>query len=220
MQFYGHETLTAVKLNSKYFDMIRIAPRKAKNAEPEVHQCQHPGCTAPGPHRAPKGRLPDEKPPVEDFYYWFCTDHIREYNRAFNYFEGMSEAEQTIYREQMATGYRPTWKMGVNSWSGQTAKGDATFFDDPLGLFKYRNTGPGEQAGEESPRRRPPRNAERKALEALGLDETAALNDIKARYKELVKRFHPDANGGNRAAEDQLRKVIQAYDYLKKSGFC
>ena len=57
-------------------------------------------------------------------------------------------------------------------------------------------------------------------MEALGLDETAALNDIKARYKELVKRFHPDANGGNRAAEDQLRKVIQAYDYLKKSGFC
>jgi len=46
------------------------------------------------------------------------------------------------------------------------------------------------------------------------------LNDIKARYKELVKRFHPDANGGDRAAEDQLRKVIQAYDYLKKSGFC
>lgn len=212
--------MAAVNLNSKYFDMIRIAPRKAKTrTEPEVHTCQHEGCEAPAPFRAPKGRLP-ETPPGEAGFLWFCLDHIRDYNRSFNYFAGMSEDEQTAYREQMATGYRPTWKMGVNSWHKEAAKGDATFFDDPLGLFKHRNTGPEDRAREEEPVRRPPRNAERKALEVLGLDETSTLNDIKARYKELVKRFHPDANGGDRAAEDQLRKVIQAYDYLKKSGFC
>ncbi len=54
----------------------------------------------------------------------------------------------------------------------------------------------------------------------MDLEETATLIEIKSRYKELVKRHHPDANGGDRSAEERLRKVIQAYDYLRKSGFC
>ncbi len=67
--------------------------------------------------------------------------------------------------------------------------------------------------------RRKPRALEQQALDTLGLDGTASLNEIKARYKELVKRHHPDANGGDRSAEERLRKVIQAYDYLRKSGY-
>ena len=68
--------------------------------------------------------------------------------------------------------------------------------------------------------RRTLRNAERKALHALGLEEGAAGTDIKARFKELVKRHHPDANGGDRASEDKLREIIESYNYLKKTGFC
>ena len=68
--------------------------------------------------------------------------------------------------------------------------------------------------------RRTLRNAERKALHALGLEDGAAGTDIKARFKELVKRHHPDANGGDRASEDKLREIIESYNYLKKTGFC
>jgi len=64
------------------------------------------------------------------------------------------------------------------------------------------------------------RNAERKAFETLGLDAEATATDSKARFKLLVKRHHPDANGGDRSCEDRLREIIQAYNYLKSVGFC
>ena len=68
--------------------------------------------------------------------------------------------------------------------------------------------------------RRKLRNGERRALFRLGLDETATGDDIKKRYKTLVKRLHPDANGGSRANEDKLREVIRAYDFLRAAGLC
>jgi DnaJ-class molecular chaperone len=64
------------------------------------------------------------------------------------------------------------------------------------------------------------RNAERKALDALGVELNASRAEIKAKFKTLVKRHHPDANGGDRSSEDQLREIIQAYNYLKSAGFC
>jgi DnaJ-domain-containing protein 1 len=73
---------------------------------------------------------------------------------------------------------------------------------------------------ERPPEARTIRNAERKALDALGLDVEATSADIKARFKLLVKRHHPDANGGDRSCEDKLRQIIQAYNYLKSVGFC
>ncbi len=61
---------------------------------------------------------------------------------------------------------------------------------------------------------------EARALETLGLPETADAAEIKARYKELVKRHHPDLNGGNRASEDRFRDVVQAYRLLRQAGLC
>ena len=63
-------------------------------------------------------------------------------------------------------------------------------------------------------------NAQRRALDALGLEADAKRADIKTRFKVLVKRHHPDANGGDRGSEDRLRDIIQAYNYLKSAGLC
>ena len=63
-------------------------------------------------------------------------------------------------------------------------------------------------------------NAQRRAFDVLGLEADAKRTDIKARFKMLVKRHHPDANGGDRGSEDTLREIIQAYNYLKSAGFC
>ncbi len=85
----------------------------------------------------------------------------------------------------------------------------------------FREFGAG--ARQRSDRAEPPRavrNAERKALHELGLEEGADKVEIKARFKLLVKRHHPDANGGDRATEDKLREIIQAYNYLKSTGAC
>ena len=63
-------------------------------------------------------------------------------------------------------------------------------------------------------------NAARKAFDALGLDVSAKPEEIKARFKDLAKRHHPDANGGDRSQEERLREIIHAYKYLRQTGYC
>ena len=207
-----------MKLNSKYFDSIRVAPKRgADDSAKQKHPpCQWKGCGRPAPYRAPKGRGRDGE------YFAFCVDHVREYNAAYNYFDGMSDEEVTDFQKDAMTGHRPTWKVGANSWAHGTsarvsgAGGGAGFrAHDPHGLFAER----ARQAREEPvERRRVLKPIERKSLEALHLSETASKSEIKARFKELVKRHHPDSNGGDTRSEDTLREIIQAYNYLKKAG--
>ena len=63
-----------------------------------------------------------------------------------------------------------------------------------------------------------PTRQQRQDLAQLDLDETATLQDIKMRYKQLVKRFHPDANGGDKKAEERFKSINEAYTNLKSSG--
>lgn len=209
-----------MKLNSKYFDSIRVAPkREASESEKKKHPaCQWKGCGRPAPHRAPKGRGRDGE------YFSFCVDHVREYNASYNYFDGMSDAEVTDFQKDAMTGHRPTWKVGANSWAHGTNAGTASAgthgtadfrAHDPHGLFAERAR---EAREEPIERRRTLKPIERKSLEALHLPETASKQEIKSRFKELVKRHHPDSNGGDTRSEDTLREIIQAYNYLKRSG--
>lgn len=203
----------AVKLDSKYFDRIRVKPEKDRLRPPEHPPCEWAGCHAEGTHRAPKGRG------REGEYFSFCLDHVREYNKSYNYFEGMSDDDVVDYQKSAITGHRPTWSLGLNRLKRDyvdagRAPGEGGGFADSFGLFGDFHQGAPE------PERRQIRNAERKALGTLGLDETATGAEIKARYKALVKRHHPDANGGGKAAEEKLREIIQAYTYLKSVGFC
>ena len=91
---------------------------------------------------------------------------------------------------------------------------------DPFGIFGGAFAAGDRQPESEAPERRPLRNLERKSFAALDLEGAESPAEIKARYKELVKRLHPDANGGDRSSEDRLRQIIQAYHYLKSAGFC
>ena len=86
---------------------------------------------------------------------------------------------------------------------------------DPHEFFAWRARKAREEPVEN---RRQLRPLERKSLEALHLSEGAAREEIKARFKELVKRHHPDSNGGDTRSEDKLREIIQAYNYLKQAG--
>lgn len=204
-----------MKLDSALFDKIRVKPKNAKQPRGKLPGCAWPDCSERGLHPAPKGRG------REGQYFYFCIEHVREYNRSYNYFNGMSDQDVASYQEQNVTGHRPTWRMGSNTAQGRFSQEGATAWTgetlaDPLGLFKRHN-------GATYYGSRPQRvvnNAERKAREALNLDAEADAARIKARYKEMVKRHHPDANGGNRASEEKLREIIQAYTYLKSAGFC
>ncbi len=206
-----------MKLDSRIFDSIRLKPDAERLMREACPACQWQGCEQPGPYPAPKGRG------RENEYLHFCLDHVRAYNKGYNYFDGMSDDDVAAYQKADLTGQRPTWFMGANRFARMpNMKARRGMFradlhtDDPFGLFGER-----EPAAEtsETPRQRPPlRTLERRALRGLDLAEDFTKENIKARFKELVKLHHPDANGGDRASEDRLRDVIQAYSYLRKAG--
>lgn len=203
-----------MKLDSKYFDKIRIKPDGDVQQRTEAPPCSCKGCGQAGIYPAPKGR------DREGEYFHFCLDHVRDYNRSYNYFNGMSDDEVAQYLEHGVTGHRPTWSMGARG-GDQESEGRLRWFHhtlrDPFGFVDQEQINARAHAGEPE---RTVRNAERKSLRALNLDIDATAEQIKARYKELVKRHHPDANGGDRASEDKLRDIITAYNYLKSVGFC
>ena len=144
---------------------------------------------------------------------------MREYNHSYNYFRGMSDDAVMRYQKDAVTGHRPTWKMGTGN---RPAGSNAEFgpqAQDPFNVFREIGA-KGADARTRPEPQRTVRNAERKALHELGLEAGVDKAEIKARFKILVKRHHPDANGGDRATEDKLREIIQAYNYLKSVGAC
>ena len=200
--------MPSMNLNSRLFDRIRVRRPPQQPPRTDAHVgCAHPGCALPGEFRAPMGRQ------REGQYYSFCLDHVREYNASYNYFTGMSDDAVARYQREAMVGHRPTWTMGVNradKGRPEDAAGSAAY-DDPLGVF-------GSRAPHARPAEAPrPRYgvASTRALETLGLDDQADAATVRTRYKDLVKRLHPDANGGDRSSEDKLRQIIQAYKTLK-----
>ncbi|MDQ3558511.1 MAG: DnaJ domain-containing protein [Pseudomonadota bacterium] len=205
-----------MKLDSAYFDKIRIERGETPAPSARTRPCQAQGCAAEATHRAPKGRQ------AEGEYLWFCLDHVRLYNKSYNYFSGMNDAAVQAFQKDATIGHRPTWRMGVNAKDAETPPpgGRAKYGWTDRTQDPFRFFGDGFQSSQPEPERRQVHNMELKSLQTLGLDKAASAADVKARYKLLVKRHHPDANGGDRSLEDRLREIIQAYSYLKSVGFC
>jgi curved DNA-binding protein CbpA len=207
----------SMKLDSKFFDRLRVKPDEDRLLRDSCPSCEWKGCMEPGLYPAPKGRN------REGQYHRFCLDHVREYNKSYNYFAGLPDEDVVQHQKDDTIGHRPTWFVGVNAWGrnrrsrSAPRNGFAHRFatHDPLGLF-----GEGTPAGKTpgSAPERPLKRGERKCLRQLNLEDSATKSDIKARFKELVKRLHPDHNNGDRACEDKLREVIQAYNYLRQAG--
>lgn len=206
-------------LNSRLFDSIRIKPTCDEPKTASQQGCETPGCTNAGLYRAPKGRK------AEGQYWRFCIDHVRAYNATYNYFDGMNDAAVQAYQKDAVIGHRPTWAMGVNPATRAAGpkpgepKRDWAYVD-PLDILRAEGVGETSRRAKPEPRRPKLSVAVLKALDVLGLDETADTAAIKAQYKTLVKRFHPDANGGDRSFEERLRDIIRAHDTLRAAGLC
>ncbi|MBL8536754.1 MAG: J domain-containing protein [Hyphomonadaceae bacterium] len=195
----------------KYVDIrVKKPDTEAKPRAPQERPCDHIGCKRAGSHKAPKGRAHDGQ------FWHFCVEHAADYNRRWNYFEGMSDAELADYQKREETGHRPTWtfrsgrldRYSAAARGFRAGRGAA----DPFGMF-------GETVSEPArPAKRRLTRLQSLALEALSLDENADGPSIRARYAELVKRWHPDSNGGDRAAEANLQRVLKAYQTLKAAG--
>lgn len=178
------------------------------DAETAQRRCDHEGCANPGEFRAPRGRDSLKT------YYWFCLDHVREYNKAWNYYAGMSREEVEHHVREDIVGWRPTWPVGLRGRFGRGAR-----FYDPFGFFTGAEPGPNgedENGGGEAEPEYGPQTREGKALAQLNLRPPITLQAVKMRYKELVKRHHPDANNGDKVAEEKLKLINEAYGILKR----
>jgi hypothetical protein len=201
-----------MKLDSKYFDSLRAKPAGQEPARAAGPACQWKGCQDIGLYRAPVGRGQEGR------YYLFCLEHVRQFNAAYNYFEGWSTAEVEAFQKDAVIGHRPTWKTGTTGDShGARSKASACGgFGE--GLADPHDVLDGRLRRDRAAPARRLKPLERKSLDALGLPEGVDRAQIKARFKELVKLHHPDANGGDKRSENKLREIIQAYNYLKQAG--
>ena len=163
--------------------------------------CAEPGCNLPGEFRAPKSRenLRD--------YIWFCLDHVRAYNKSWNYYDGMSEDEIESDRHSKTFWDRPTWPLNGKR-SGEGIRDDFGFFDAETDAAAG-SASASANAGLDS--------AAIDALAIMKLSPPLTADAIKRRYKELVKQHHPDANGGDKLAEERLKAINQAYATLMQS---
>jgi curved DNA-binding protein CbpA len=201
---------------SKYFEKLRIRPDAKAAAQTQAPCCQWDGCNEPGTHRAPVGRM------REGEYFRFCFEHVREYNKGFNYFSGLPDSDIARFQKEALTGHRPTWKMGTAAPASARAAPDFAQARSGRSAYTNRMRDPFASVGgaARSPHERKAKPLEAKALATLGLTVKATATEVKARYKALVKKHHPDVNGGDRASEDRLRDVLQAYKLLKQAGYC
>lgn len=187
--------------------------------ETSTRCCDWPDCPAKGNYRAP------QSPDRLDEFYWFCLDHVREYNRSWDYFAHLpqDEIERRVNAENVWE--RPTWRFGEQPkqamGAGPHAEGEAWKrfgFADPLEVLGENATiNPGQRQAPSAPRRRALPPTERRALEILHASEHATKTELKQCFRDHVKAVHPDMNGGDRSEEARLREVLWAWDILKIS---
>ena len=188
-----------------------INPVFAPEPVPPAHLCDHPGCEAGGDYRAPRSRLD------LDHYFWFCIEHVRGYNAAWNYYAGMSEGEieQEIRRDTVWQ--RPSWKLGERHGPAYTHRVRDPFGFHTNGEAGARPNGNGHRSQTDAPARAA--SARDQALAVFDIEPPFTPLRLKSRYKVLVKLHHPDAHGGDKAAEEKLKIINQAYATLKASHF-
>ncbi|HEX3401961.1 MAG TPA: J domain-containing protein [Acetobacteraceae bacterium] len=181
--------------------MSRRAPRARAYAPdpaaPPGRTCEMPGCEALGEYRAPKSRRD------LNHYWWFCLEHVRAYNSTWDFYKGMSPGEIEAQLRADTAWQRPSWPLGR---LGSASAWDEELIRDPLHLLA---AGRVRRGTSRAPEQTPPEL--REPLATLGLSWPTTLDAVKTRYKELAKRHHPDANGGDRAAEERLKTINLAY---------
>jgi len=172
--------------------------------------CAQPGCEEPGEFRAPPLEGASDGGPPR--FRWMCLDHVRAFNAKYNFFEGMTADE--IHEAQRPTaGWERETRAFARAGAGDQAPRWADFHDplDAIAARYRRETAPERNDG------KPLSGQDRASLKVLGLAPDADRAGLRRRYSELVRKFHPDRNGGDRSHEGELQRVIAAYQQLRQA---
>ncbi len=182
---------------------IRLKHKSPEFEDPNEQEaptpCDMPGCPDHGEHKAPKHRGLNE-------YYFFCVNHIKEYNRAWDFFEGMSSHEVQNHMERSFYGDRPTWRSDIKAEQRLYEAAQQTYYFDKEETKNdsHKNHFSGDT-----------NTPEYEAMAIMGLSPPVTLDEIKSHYKKLAKKYHPDLNKDNSEAEELLKKINMAYTVLK-----
>lgn len=179
----------------------KAAPVTDEAGEPP-RRCDQQGCAEPGLFRAPRDR-------TLSGFHWFCLPHVRAYNASWDFYKGMGPSEIEAALRADTAWQRPSWPLGR---LGGASRFEADLLRDPLGIL--RNEAPTQRRRAREATEPPPEL--RAALDLLGLGWPLDQVELRARYKELAKRYHPDATGGDRSAEERLKDINRAYSLLKR----
>jgi hypothetical protein len=179
--------------------------------------CAVEGCAEPGEFRAPplEGSQSGQDGPR---WRWLCLDHVRAFNQGYNFFTGMSA-------EEIAAAQRPYagWERETRAFSSNAASPPPKWsdFSDPLDAIGARFKERVAKARADNQMRQDGKflsTEDRRQMGVMGLPIDADRKALRARYTELLRRYHPDHNGGDRSHEGALQGVIEAYGHLRKAA--
>ncbi len=187
--------------------------KKEEDIVEDKRPCDHENCKDEGIYKAPKS------PNNSKDYYYFCLEHVREYNNKWNFFEDFSDSEMNDYLRRSYTWDRPTWKAGINPFM-ETKLRDRVFKffqEEPEQKSSFEKFFDKENQDEEQKENFNSKKLvpEMEALDVLGITPPTNLEAIKKRYKVLVKKYHPDTNRHIEDAETKIKKINAAYTLLK-----
>ena len=162
--------------------------------------CEWENCKESGKFKAPQERDNSKN------YKWLCKEHIKLFNKNWNYFEGMSQDEIEGFLKSDLTWHRPTQKFASSDNFFNILWNNA--LSDKFNFFKQEKITNGFAVRKLSEK-------DKDAFRIMELELNADWSIIQKKFKTLVKKFHPDRNSGNKRFEDKLKKITLAYSHLK-----
>jgi len=178
-----------------------MSNKKKKDYAPHISPDQATSCQAPGCHEAGVYKAPKSRNNLHD-YRWLCLEHIREHNQQWDFFAGFGREQIEAFIRDAVYGHRPTWNRENRMRRQQFEE-----LQDALYEFLH--------AGTKAPKRTPPLSAKlRKALVTLDIDYPCTTRQLKAKYRTLVKKHHPDVNKGDKQSEEKFKQITTAYHAL------
>ncbi|MBF0864513.1 MAG: DnaJ domain-containing protein [Gluconobacter potus] len=187
---------------------------RAFDPDPDAPEqvCDHPGCNEPAGYRAPRGR------DALRSYFWFCLEHVREYNSRWDFYRGMTPGQIEAHLRADVSWQRPSWKLGTGTANKAEFNEDDIL--DPLDILGATRHSRAERAKDAARQRASAQAAGipeplRQPLATLDLTWPVSFDDVKTRYRVLARQHHPDANIGDTKSEERFKAIGSAYAVLK-----
>ena len=175
-------------------------------ARNNVNKCDYKTCIEDGNYKAPKSRIRLNE------YYFFCLKHVKEYNKSWDFYKGLTVDQIELSMRKDTVWDRPSWPLKGNPANIISQIND--FFNNDYSLFEKEKEMQDFLDNKKIDEKLT--NDEYRSLKILDLKMPITVDEIKKKYKKLVKIFHPDVNGNDKKAEAKFKEINEGYKILLK----